>query len=472
MRLREAIQNIYNEKLVSFHMPGHKNGQGIPASAFMNLAYDITEIPGSDHLHDPEGCILETEKAISSFYGSSESKILINGSTVGILSMIMGLTQPGDRILINRNAHKSVYNAIEIQQLTPVYYFLEYDAELGIPRSINIEKFDALTRDIKICLLTYPTYEGLCYEIDQLIDLCHKKGIPVVVDEAHGAHLILHKDGPKSALELGADVVVQSFHKTLPAMTQTGCLHFSKSSILSLKQEDRIKWYLKSLQTSSPSYILMLSIDYMLDVMAQEGIEKSDLLQENMLALQSALKDLKVLEVSRFDHMDYSKFLLKIKRPFYEMGKVDGPCVSKLLRESYGIQVEYESTHFLLFMASMSNTSEDFIRVIKAINDLDDRYFDLYKDDVQVETLDDGYSKYKVFYDQYKYEEIYVCSAYEASRMDDETVQRDHCEGRVSAEYVIPYPPGIPILVPGESITRDVINLFPEELTHIRVLVM
>ena len=472
MRLREAIQNIYNEKLVSFHMPGHKNGQGIPASAFMNLAYDITEIPGSDHLHDPEGCILETEKAISSFYGSSESKILINGSTVGILSMIMGLTQPGDRILINRNAHKSVYNAIEIQQLTPVYYFLEYDAELGIPRSINIEKFDALTRDIKICLLTYPTYEGLCYEIDQLIDLCHKKGIPVVVDEAHGAHLILHKDGPKSALELGADVVVQSFHKTLPAMTQTACVHFSKSSILSLKQEDRIKWYLKSLQTSSPSYILMLSIDYMLDVMAQEGIEKSDLLQENMLALQSALKDLKVLEVSRFDHMDYSKFLLKIKRPFYEMGKVDGPCVSKLLRESYGIQVEYESTHFLLFMASMSNTSEDFIRVIKAINDLDDRYFDLYKDDVQVETLDDGYSKYKVFYDQYKYEEIYVCSAYEASRMDDETVQRDHCEGRVSAEYVIPYPPGIPILVPGESITRDVINLFPEELTHIRVLVM
>ncbi len=472
MRLREAIQNIYNEKLVSFHMPGHKNGQGIPASAFMNLAYDITEIPGSDHLHDPEGCILETEKAISSFYGSSESKILINGSTVGILSMIMGLTQPGDRILINRNAHKSVYNAIEIQQLTPVYYFLEYDAELGIPRSINIEKFDALTRDIKICLLTYPTYEGFCYEIDQLIDLCHKKGIPVVVDEAHGAHLILHKDGPKSALELGADVVVQSFHKTLPAMTQTACLHFSKSSILSLKQEDRIKWYLKSLQTSSPSYILMLSIDYMLDVMAQEGIEKSDLLQENMLALQSALKDLKVLEVSRFDHMDYSKFLLKIKRPFYEMGKVDGPCVSKLLRESYGIQVEYESTHFLLFMASMSNTSEDFIRVIKAINDLDDRYFDLYKDYVQVETLDDGYSKYKVFYDQYKYEEIYVCSAYEASRMDDETVQRDHCEGRVSAEYVIPYPPGIPILVPGESITRDVINLFPEELTHIRVLVM
>ena len=472
MRLREAIQNIYNEKLVSFHMPGHKNGQGIPASAFMNLAYDITEIPGSDHLHDPEGCILETEKAISSFYGSSESKILINGSTVGILSMIMGLTQPGDRILINRNAHKSVYNAIEIQQLTPVYYFLEYDAELGIPRSINIEKFDALTRDIKICLLTYPTYEGFCYEIDQLIDLCHKKGIPVVVDEAHGAHLILHKDGPKSALELGADVVVQSFHKTLPAMTQTACLHFSKSSILSLKQEDRIKWYLKSLQTSSPSYILMLSIDYMLDVMAQEGIEKSDLLQENMLELQSALKDLKVLEVSRFDHMDYSKFLLKIKRPFYEMGKVDGPCVSKLLRESYGIQVEYESTHFLLFMASMSNTSEDFIRVIKAINDLDDRYFDLYKDYVQVESLDDGYSKYKVFYDQYKYEEIYVCSAYEASRMDDETVQRDHCEGRVSAEYVIPYPPGIPILVPGESITRDVINLFPEELTHIRVLVM
>lgn len=468
MRLKEALMKISNEHLTSFHMPGHKNGRAYENEESIDFTYDITEIPGADHLHDAEGCILETELAISRLYGSLESKILVNGSTVGILSMIMGLTRPGDRILINRNAHKSVYNAIEMHQLTPVYYILDIHEELGIPMGIDIEKFDELAKDVKLCLLTYPTYEGLCYPVERLIKICHSRGIPVAVDEAHGAHLMLHKKGPKSALDLGGDVVVQSFHKTLPAMTQTACLHFGKDSIITVKQRDRVKWFLKSLQTSSPSYILMSSVDQMLEIIEKEGVDKSKALEKNILRLHEALKDLEKLKSYRFDHMDASKFIIQIPQPFYREGIWDGYVLEKRLRAIYGIQVEYAATHMLLFMASISNVDDDFIRVIEAIKALNEQA-DVHNLISPQELL---ISKHKRFYDSYNMAEVYVMSAYQASLQPDENVPVEDSIGEISAEYIIPYPPGIPVLVPGERITEEVVSLFPCDLKRIKIIVV
>ncbi|HAS73750.1 MAG TPA: lysine decarboxylase, partial [Clostridiales bacterium UBA8960] len=195
MRLLKTLKQLNEDKRISFHMPGHKSGRDLFQGQQDLLSFDITEIPGADNLHDASGCILETEQAISNFYGSKQSKMLVGGSTVGILSMILGLTQHGDGILVNRNAHKSVYNAIEMNNLIPIYLYPEIDDDLGIPVSLHVDQIDERLKSVKICVLTYPTYEGLCYPIEEIISGCKKHRIPVLVDEAHGAHLILNRDG-------------------------------------------------------------------------------------------------------------------------------------------------------------------------------------------------------------------------------------------------------------------------------------
>ena len=314
---------------ISFHMPGHKNGRLIAPDL---LTYDITEIPGSDHLHEAKSCLLETELAISKFYNSESSKILINGSTVGILAMILGLTRPGDRVLINRNAHKSVYNAIEMNHLIPVYITPVIDEHLGIPIGFEFENFKRMVKDVKLCLITYPTYEGLCFPIEHMIEFCHAHHVPVLIDEAHGAHLLLHNTGPKSTLELGADVVVQSFHKTLPALTQTSCLHFGRRHQLKPSQIDRINWFLKSLQSSSPSYVLMASIDYMMTFVEAHGKSYALNLETMTEAFLERVSHLKTLKIMRYENQDITKLLLTIPSSYHIDFEWDGRRIDTLLR--------------------------------------------------------------------------------------------------------------------------------------------
>lgn len=466
MRLLKALNNIKDEQLISFHMPGHKNGRFMFNGAEPLLAYDITEIPDADHLHDAHGCIAETEQTLAALYGAHRSRLLVGGSTVGILSMILGTTQPGDKILLNRNAHKSVYNAIEMNGLIPVYLFPEMDDYLGIPTDLRINNLN-FEQDVKICVLTYPTYEGLCYSIKDIIDKCHAFNIPVLVDEAHGAHLFLHENGPKSSLDLGADLVVQSFHKTLPAMTQTAGLHFSKQSILTEFQLSRVDWYLKSLQSSSPSYLLMASVDSMIDVICDVGTKRSQALALEILSLYETIESLKCIGTHRFDAMDITKVILTIRKDYYKPGVSDGYTISNKLRVDYGIQSEYDSKTMVLLMTSFCNEASDFEALKVALMRLDRHIINELSDcsALQVESIN-----YKTIYDAIASNETYRMRAYDAVQLPSTTVSIDDCIGEISAEYIIPYPPGIPILVPGERIHMATLKLFKTEKTNINVL--
>ena len=459
MRLVETLKNIKAKSLTSFFMPGHKMGRHIASHFPLDYAFDITEIAGADYLHHPTGTILETEEHLSKRYGSEMSKILVNGSTVGILSMIMGLVGEGETLLLNRNAHKSVYHAIEMGNILPAYFFPIIHPVLEIPMGLSIDAFETFLEDhsdAKACLITYPTYEGICYPIEEIIERCHEKGIVVLVDEAHGAHLHLSDVWPNSSLAYGADIVVQSFHKTLPALTQTAGIHFGKNNILKETQKNKIMWYLSVLQTSSPSYLLMGSVDAMLTVLDESGKSLADTLQESIKAFAHQVKKLQYIVCETFEGMDPTKIILRVKD-----SSCTGHWLAEQLREKH-VEIEYATSTMCLLMTSISSHECDFEQLIKALEAIEVLLAVREAEDIgikvphEVERLCDKDPSCGVFArtDANAYDIVY--SPCEAKKRPMETCTLEEAIGRVSLSYLIPYPPGIPIVVPGERITQIV----------------
>ena len=261
--LVQALNQFKEKRPISFHVPGHKNGllSGLPEEMKSALQYDLTELEGLDDLHEPAGVIQEAEQRLSALYQSERSFFLVNGSTVGNLAMMYTACRPGDTVIVQRNAHKSIFHAIELTGAIPVFVSPSWDSHTNTPGAVRLAKIKEAIEEYphaKAIVLTYPTYYGVAgSELADIIQFSHELGIPVLVDEAHGAHFIGGNAFPQSALELGADVVVHSAHKTLPAMTMASFLHV-RSTFLS---PERIAHYLGMLQSSSPSYLLMASLD-------------------------------------------------------------------------------------------------------------------------------------------------------------------------------------------------------------------
>ena len=473
MRLLEALRQIESERLHSFHMPGHKYCEELKSMLKNIINLDITEIPGSDNLHSPEDCIMETQIAVSRLYNSYASRLLVNGSTVGILSMILGCTNEGDGILINRNAHKSIYNGVSMARLKPYFYVPNYDDYLGIVTSYDFDDICKIIKengDIKVLVLTYPTYEGICVNISEIIELCHARNIIVLVDEAHGAHLKISDLLPLSSLEMGADIVVQSFHKMLPALTQTACLHFGNS--LASRDDgnilmERVDYYLRTLQTSSPSYILMASIDAMLEIVEKNGLQLVEDVISYIDWFYNEAKDLKCFEISKFENQDPFKILIRLKANYFENGIWDGERISKLLRERYSIQSEYDTPTQILLISSICSSKLDFEVLIKALREID-----LARSKENIASSR-SISYRKLMLDiphQILLPHIAINRAYE-------WVLVVEAAGRISADYIVQYPPGIPICIPGEIITEFILELFKMleyhmmgSKTHIKVL--
>lgn len=460
MFLNAKLDTIEDEKLISFHMPGHKNGRLLERHMHMRLSRDITEIPGADNLHAPEEAIASLEGEIASFYGSEQAKILINGSTVGILSMILGSLNRGDKILINRNAHQSVYHAIVLGGLKVEYYYPKTFKSIAMVETFHLASLESLLAshpDIRACVLTYPTYEGICYPIEPLIRRLHEKGILVLVDAAHGAHLALD-DSELCPLNLGADVVIQSLHKTLPAMTQTAILHFGKNNALSLEQKNRILWHLKALQTSSPSYILMSSVDAMMDVIKSFGPQRTKAVKRYTRNFFKRVNGLKKMTCHPFQNQEFSKLIVSIKEEALSES-CNGFILSKLLRENYGIQAEYALEEYVLLMSSMCSEEEDFKALSTALTEIDSLW----------ETRDDVKRlKLKGFESYYEPKEP-ALSMEGAMQSENDILSYEAALGRICAEFVIPYPPGIPLLVPGEVITESVMPYLSQYKTTIKV---
>lgn len=436
----EELNNIVDNKLISFHVPGHKLGKIYDKLNYTNTlnkiySMDTTEIPGTDNLHSPEGIIKESQERASEVFKSDETYYLINGSTCGIQAAIMALCPPKSKIIANRDCHQSVINACILGDVDPVYINSEVDKDTNILKGINID--DAIkvidsNLDAKAIILTYPTYYGMTYDLKRVCDYAHSKDIAVIVDEAHGAHLGLSEELPKTALEQGADIVIQSTHKTLPSFTQSSMIHIQGDRV----NKEQLVSILKIIESSSPSYMLMASLEIAVDIYNKYGTKLMDELLNNIDKLKNSFKENNGIEF--YDTDDKTKIFIST----INMGLI-GYELETILREEYNIQVELSNYYGSLLICTIGNDNDDFKSLETALNEISEKYRTNrniekieYPNNIPVKKL----TPREAFYKEKKSVKIY------------ESV------GKICGEYIIPYPPGISLTSPGEIITKEIID--------------
>ena len=329
-----------------FHMPGHKRNLKIDPLLDEIAKVDITEITGFDDLHHPEEMIRDLMDNLKQIYGTEESYLLVNSSTAGNLSAIAALCKIGDKILVARNCHKSVYHAIELLGLDPVYIYPEVDED-GICEGITKEQVEAVIKEekmIKAMVLVSPTYEGRVSDIRGISDVLHQYDIPLIVDEAHGAHFIYHEAFPESAVSTGADIVIQSLHKTLPAMTQTGLLHLCTDCV----SKEMMQKKLSIFQSSSPSYVLMSSIEQCIHICdGNRGYFQQYC--ERLWILREKLEKLQHIQLVRTD--DIGKLVFSVKNTM-----ISGEKLFEILRDQYHLEMEMSELYYVIAMTSICDT--------------------------------------------------------------------------------------------------------------------
>lgn len=455
--LLDKLERYGKSDFYPFHMPGHKRqkiddcfAEGFPDP----YSIDITEIEGFDNLHHPEGILKESMEEAARIYGTDKTYYLVNGSTCGILAAICGCTDWGGRILMARNCHKSAYHGLLINGLTPEYLYPEHIEEYGINGGICPDMVKAaLERNrkseearIQAVLLVSPTYEGIVSDIRSISDICHEYGVPLLVDEAHGAHLPFAENGsrfPVSALNCGADLVIQSLHKTLPSFTQTAVLHLNGE----LVDREKLERYLGIFQSSSPSYLFMAAMERCIWYMDDSGREKMRRYENRMESFYKNTGSLHVLKV--LDHQivqrpdvfdwDMSKIVITTKRA----EGVNGEQMGNILRENYHIEAEMCAPDYVVLMTSLMDTENGLLRLEKALSEID-------------KMVERGEKRTKKKVSERLPEPVQAMSVSEAMRRRKKKTDLSESAGKISMEFVYLYPPGIPILVPGEMITEEI----------------
>lgn len=444
--LDESLYEYSKTDFYPFHMPGHKRQVHSP---YLRNPYevDITEITDFDNLHHAEGIIKENQELAASLYHADKSWFLINGSTAGILAAVSACTLRGGKLLMARNCHKAVYHAAYLRGLETTYLYPSYEPFCGLNGGIlpeDVEKSLLENEDIQAVVITSPSYDGIVSDIAKIAQIVHRHGIPLIVDEAHGAHFAFHQDFPASALELGADVVIHSLHKTLPAMTQTALLH-KKGDLVST---EKLEEFLGIYETSSPSYVLMGGISYCLRFLKEQSTEQFELFSMRVKNARKQLCAMKVLHLVDFDFkvqqdifdMDLSKFVIStVNAP------INGPQLHDILRTKYHLEMEMEAEQYVLALTSVMDSQEGFDRLVKALLETDKS---LWRKRQQIHKYVSEDSKHTAKNQQ-------KCAIWQAVEGIWETVPLKESKGRVSAEYAYLYPPGIPLLVPGEIISEE-----------------
>ena len=457
-KLEEKLENYFNENYLPMHMPGHKRNINLLGEK-LPYKIDITEIDGFDDLHHATGMIKDIEEKAKRLYGSKRSFLLVNGSTCGILAGIRAMTKYGDKVLVARNSHKSVYNAIEINNLNPIYLLPKID-KYGIDKNIDIndikEKLEN-NKDIKLVIITSPTYEGVISDIKKVVEISHKYNVPVLVDEAHGAHLkFINKLSENEAINAGADIVIQSLHKTLPALTGTAVLHIQGEYV----KKENIERELSIFETSSPSYILISSIEECLDIVKDKGEELFKNYEENLKYFYKETKKLKNLKILGNEILKEEE-----KEYYYDFGKIviitsnckiTGKELSDILRTDYKIELEMSSINYALAMTSICDTKENFDRLLQALKEIDEK---LEKEKVKIVKEIEKTRKIEI---KLPKKEIGILDAINNENI--EFLDYNKLEGRISKEYIWVYPPGIPLITPGEEISIETIDKIKESI--------
>lgn len=477
--LLERLTEYAGSDAYPFHMPGHKRREipdGIPGGFPDPYGIDITEIDGFDNLHHAEGILKDAMETVAAIYGADRSWYLVNGSTCGILSAVFAATENGGKILTARNCHKAVYHAICLNRLEAEYLYPEEITEFGINGGIRAEDVrKALEKDAMRCagnsgdvrgkitkiqavLITSPTYEGVVSDIRAIADAAHEYGIPLIVDEAHGAHLEYADQChsfPKSALEYGADIVIQSLHKTLPCFTQTAILHVKGK----LVDQDRISRYLSMFQTSSPSYLFMAGMERCIRYMDGDGRNEMIRYEKRLERFMERMEGLQVLEVLDREicgkyrtvvGWDPSKIVVSTMRA----EDFHGEELAETLRRKYHLEMEMTAPEYVIAMTSLMDTEEGFERLGTALLEIDGvlrrRMESGRKEKAASETPEGLESKLS-----HPVRRMLICEAMDA---DTERTAFQDTVGKVSAEFVYLYPPGIPIIAPGEVFTDAIVE--------------
>lgn len=432
----EKLRTYAQSGVYPFHMPGHKRQGG---GSLLPYGIDLTEIEGFDNLHHPEGCIRDIEKKAEKLFGAKHAYLLVNGATGGILAAVRAMTKPGDTVILARNCHRAVYNAAELCGLNAVYIYPErlqnYPSIYG---SITDGQVDAALQahpDAKLVVLTSPTYEGVGSDLALIAESCYRHGAKLLVDEAHGAHLYFDKT-TVTAMAAGADVSVVSLHKTLPSLTQTALLLTNNEALTGELQAN-----LAVFETSSPSYVLMASIEQCLHAIETE--------QDLMSAYHKRL-ELFYERTKNLAHLHMLYHQLTDSVYDYDRGKLviltagtslSGHALAEVLREQFKLETEMSAADYVIAMTSVCDTDKGFDRLADALAAIDRGLTAAAKNDSFTEI---------------KPEKAYRscdCFLHPAAKTPLQA-----CAGKVSHEDVFAYPPGIPLIVKGEIISADMLG--------------
>lgn len=440
-----------NNKTIPFHVPGHKKGQGM-WNDFKNfvginvLSMDVTVFKQVDSLHKPTGAIKAAQELAADAYNADYTFFSIHGTSGAIQAMIMSVVGPGDKIIIPRNVHKSVTAGIILSGAAPVYMQPEIDNAVGVALNVTPETVEntlELNPDAKAVLIVNPTYYGVSTDIEKIVRIVHSYGIPLIVDEAHGPHLHFNSKLPISAVDAGADICSQSTHKIIGSMTQSSLLHVRKGFV----DVNRVKTVMSLLQTTSPSYILLASLDAARKQMVMEGEKLLDQTIELASYARESINKIEgyycfgdeVLNKKGAYAFDPTKITITCK----DLG-LSGYELERILAEKYFIQPEMSDLYNVLCVFSLGDTKETIDKLIYALKEISDvQCCSLRR---KIEILDVPNIPEQMLTPRDAFNSMTV------------SIPLSDSMGQISAEFLMAYPPGIPILCPGEMITKEIID--------------
>ena len=496
--LAERLKEYSRTDAYPFHMPGHKRRTDVQFLKECPNPYeiDITEIDGFDNLHHPEGILKASMEWAAKVYGADQTYYLVNGSSCGILSAVSAAVSFGGRILMARNCHKSAYHGVILNHLKTAYIYPQIIEPLGIQGGISSEDVEKLLeqyQDTEAVLVVSPTYDGVVSDIRGIAGAVHKRGLSLIVDEAHGAHFSFGNfsrgnrmgaengsgDGifPESALDCGADLVIQSLHKTLPSLTQTAVIHVKKGYI----NVKRLEHYLQIYQSSSPSYVFMAAIEKCIFEMHSHGKEWYADFEMRLRDLRMSLKELRHLRLldssvigsSSVYDLDRSKIVISCRGCEWEPERglrkpFGGADLAEQLRREYDLEMEMCGADYVVAITTFMDTQEGLLRLKRALSEIDSRIGQKnvqneIKKEIEKEIekeVEKGIEK--EIREEIKRDdwcEAHICMTLsEAAQAERERVLISDCKGRISAEFVYLYPPGIPVAAPGERLTGRIVK--------------
>ena len=461
--LYEKLKIYGKSDAYPFHMPGHKRNTKLMKELidrdqlFLPYEIDITEIDGFDNLHHAEGILLEAQKRAAALYGAGQSFYLINGSTCGLLASIFACTDQRGKILMARNCHKAVYHAVELRELQTIYLYPQ-KYQIKDPQEKNIwtgkseingvispkDVENALrgNKDIQAVVITSPTYDGIVSDVEAIAQIVHKYEKILIVDEAHGAHFGFHPYFPENSLKKGADLVIHSLHKTLPSMTQTALIHVNKEAE---KLTEQVKKYLDIFETSSPSYVFMAGMDQCVQLIKERGDELFEAYAEKLEQFREEIKDvphIHLLPLQKHEKMDSGKLIIAADG-------MNGQELADLLRKEYQLEMEMAAAGYVIALTSIADTQEGFDRLKNALIHISKTISTSF---VEITEKNERMSR-----EEFQQPEQLLTIS-EADKCEKEIVTLAESKDRVCGEYIYLYPPGIPLVLPGERMTDRLIT--------------